>query len=401
MRPLLVVPIVAAGACGGAKQASVPDATVVIDAALPPLPDAAPPPPDAAPPPIDAAPWPDAPPSPVAGIWQVTSGNLMTGIATLQFLVLGRDGGGAIYSESSTLHVKGTLPIVYGVPDGQTLTIWIQNLDTSSTFSYALPDPDTLVLTDSSSAVTTFARATTVGSAAPVDLGATTAIPLSNAQHPYLNALAGDDTGLWWTLEDDLTPLHFVPDDPTSSTTGAFSASDVEYHIVVGVQDGDFWLDCNCGGNTVLDRWTQSGTLVTEIDLSAAPISTKVSTQSVAWDGSHLWVLGFDYTLSRMHLLELDVSSTPATLVADLPASDEAYVQSVVFRAGHLWSVVSFLVQEEIVELDPATGDAIETYASPAFLQLQETMLGLAVENNTLYTFGALPTHTDLLQLGL
>ena len=358
---------------------------------------------------IDAMSAPDATPviavADISGAWQFESGSFFTqdNAPNLQFLSLDATGSGAVYSTSDANNFKGCAGLTYAVVNNNIVSMSVGNFGThakpapravhrptssgaadhgeqaccaiqTTLLNYAQPDANTLVLTDDNGLSASFSRVDSVGSAAcapfnaPVEIAVPDSAPLAAG-----NGLAADDTGIWYpTTQGSLSRIN--PSDSTINTPIDFASG--EPQVLLTMDGADFWLYTGCCGAQV-QRWTQGGVNNYVVDLSQPPLSnSNFQIISAAADGTDLWLAGNDCSHNcQRTLLDIDTAGenfvVKSTFVYGNDINFQAYEMT--FAAGRVWIGGNF-VSHAIFEIDPTTGDAIETYSLPD--------LGINVEYN-------------------
>jgi len=94
----------------------------------------------------------------------------------------------------------------------------------------------------------------------------------------------------------------------------------------------------------------------------AAPTRRDIDIFAASYDGSNLWVGGYQGSLQKNMLLKLNANVSPPVVLAAYPF--EAQIDGMAFRPGELWILTEY-VGPTLVKLDPATGAVRATYALP------------------------------------
>lgn len=320
----------------------------------------------------------------IAGEWHYLSGPMVTGAAIdrINYLELAAEGSGTLFTSSPT-GINGCGSVVFAVLSDTTVAATLPDFpdshrSTVQFYRYARPSPDALALTDAFGNVTSFQRAASV----PPSLTCPSA-PVANAvsvpanQQPNaVSGLANDGTSLWYSPASG----GALPFNPATGTTGTLVnfAGGGQFQWVQAIQGSDFWITCWCGRNSYMQRWSSTGALVSSFDLSAAPTSRDISIEAASYDGSNLWVGGFQYSVQKNMLLKLNANVSPPVVLAAFPF--DAQVDGMAFKSGELWILTEY-VGPTLVKLDPATGTVRATYALPRGFAYR----GLAALHGNLY----------------
>ncbi|HVO29633.1 MAG TPA: hypothetical protein VMV18_02815 [bacterium] len=317
----------------------------------------------------------------VAGHWQYQSGPLLNGaqLGTVTWLDADKSGAATILAKAPLHGTIGCASAVIAVLNDTVLSLQTPtvfgNVGNTTYFLYAVT-ADTLTLTDADQNVTTFKKAASIPAAdqcTALTSSAVITIPAAS-QATTRTSLGSDGTRLWWTnaAEDS-----WVPFNPVTSSAGALAPAG-NYRFVIAMQGSDFWDDCFCGGGNDLERFTSAGVLVDSFDTQVAPISHYIDIRAGTWDGSRLWIAGND-DANQSAILKVNSDAEPDTL--DSFITTDGDVTGVAFVGTKLY-VTTYFLGPVLVELDPATGDALTTWRFPANFP---DVYGLAAIGTKLY----------------
>ncbi|HVO29634.1 MAG TPA: hypothetical protein VMV18_02820 [bacterium] len=323
----------------------------------------------------------------IEGSWQFTGGTFLPGhaaeIGTLTYLDVTRSGDATLYARTPFTGILGCAGFLVAVVNESTLTAQIPPLvseGNSGTFFFTwVRNGSELTLTDSDGNSARFQKVDAVPAAA--QCGAVTTTTLTFSLPPDTGGGIGSDgTKLYWT---DSTDTQWVTFDPATLSTSAIAIPiTAQYGLIRAVQGPkDFWNDCRCGANEVIQRMGTSGTAVDTIDTSAPPINMEIIIEAGTFHASHLWLAGDFYNGSvRLgpKLLKIDSEAEPDTLTASF--DPDVPLQGIAFAGTRLFAVAPFLGYD-LVELDPSIGTAIATWKLPA----GHYYGALAVVGNTLW----------------
>ena len=328
----------------------------------------------------------------IAGHWQYVSGPMVAGatIDKINYLDLAANGSGTLLTSSPTNGINGCGSLVFSVLSETIVAASLPDFPSdegvsTQFYEYAMPSQNALTLTDAFGNVTTFQRASSIpqsATCAPAPLGSPLVIP-DNKQPSYASGLASDASSLWYSPNNG----GALPLNPTTGTIGTLVSftGGGQYQWVQAMQGSDFWADCYCGSNSDMQRRTSTGTLVSSFDLSAAPIHRNINIEAASYDGSNLWVGGYQYDIRKDVLLKLNANVSPPTVLAAI--SFDSRIQGMAFKSGHLWILTRY-VGPELLDVDPATGTVRASYTLPHGFYYH----GLTALNGKLY---ALRSHNS------
>lgn len=334
----------------------------------------------------------------ITGHWQYVSGPMVVGatIDQITYLDLNATGSGTLLTHSPNNAINGCGSLVFSVLNEGVVAAILpdfpdQSRATTQFYEYALPSSNELKLTDAFGNVTTFHRATAIPTSAtcsPAPVATPVALPQNQAPY-YASGLASDSHSLWYSPSGG----GALPLNPATGATGTL-VSFAGLPWVQAIQGSDFWSDCFCGMNSGMERRTVTGTLVSNFDLSAAPIRRPLSITAASYDGANLWVGGYQSDIQKNILLKLNANVAPPSVLAAIPFDTE--IQGMAFKSGHLWSLTQY-VGPELVDVDPATGAVRASYTLPRGFYYQ----GLAALNGVLYAlrFNRSATAYDILPI--
>ena len=304
----------------------------------------------------------------IAGEWHYVSGPMVAGAAIdrINYLELAAEGSGTLFTSSPT-GINGCGSVVFAVLSDTTVAATLpdfpdSNRSTVQFYRYALPSPDALALTDAFGNVTSFQRAAAVPVSAtcpPAPLANAVSVP-ANQQPGYPSGLASDGTSLWYSPANG----GALPLNPATGTTGTLVnfVGGGGFQWVQAIQGSDFWITCWCGHNSYMERHSSTGALVSSFDLSAAPTSRDINIYAASYDGSNLWVGGYQGNIQKNMLLKLNANVSPPVVLAAYPF--DARIDGMAFKSGGMWILTEY-VGPTLVKIDPAMGTVRATYALP------------------------------------
>jgi hypothetical protein len=326
----------------------------------------------------------------VAGIWQWQSGPLVPGaeLGDFGYLELTRSGQGTLYTKSAG-GVVGCPGFIYAVLDDRTLTLQLPIIvrEGDSSIQYYSYDAtgDTLTVTDQPGNATIFHRATAVPAASQCGTVAAETVALTTPATSR-GGLAAAGTALTYTSSDEQHWIRY--DTETGATTSvAVPLAVGQYVYVQATQGDDLWLTCHCGSDQAIQRRQPSGTLVTTIDIGAAPINHTHGVQAATRDATRLWLATYAEDAATFELFKIDSDATHA-LEQRLPV--DVHLDAVSFLGARLFAIGNFF-GPVLIELDPTTGAVLATWRLP-----DHEYGGLAAVGDSLY---AQPLDGQRLQL--
>lgn len=262
----------------------------------------------------------------IAGIWKFSEGETFGQILIkdLQYIEFKPDGSGTVYYQNE-YGITANEKFFYAVINESAVALdfiyssrSIQPEEADRSIAvYDKTDGPSLSLTDTEGNSITLTQETEVPS------GLILEELTADAEYPDLGIELDDSTDLvydgsyLWFEENDAGIIY--PFDPDTEEILTGSAVDLSftgsYTHIQTFQAGSFWTHCNCGSNEVAERNTPAGTTVDEVDTDTE-LSSPLSIESVAWDGTHLWLSGHNYDDDIDRLLKADSDAEPDTLVS-------------------------------------------------------------------------------------
>lgn len=320
----------------------------------------------------------------LAGTWQYVSGPPLLeqdssfaggggpANARIEYLELAADGSGVAHAGASGGQI-GCGNLLFGVIDENLVRIDVPDAVIHRTFRYTL-DQESLTLVDENGGATVFAAADAVPAASQCST------PLASSSTP----LAGDPSGNT-SLVSDGTNLYYYTNAGVVSLTIATLATNAtittlgSYPIPVTMQGADFWGRCNCGDN-MTQRRTTAGTLVDSID-TATDLSHPIGIGAGAFDGTDLWLTGYNSASNGFELLRVDSAAEPDLLEAVVPLG--FYSRGLSYDGTSFWTTTSFL-GPMLVTIDPLTGAMTRAVELPA----HHYFIGVVVIGQDAYVLG-------------
>ena len=395
------------------------------------------------------------PPS-IIGIWQFQNGDFLddSSVGVPQYVNLDGLGNAEIYTSTATQGIKGDIHGIFAMLDPKVLSLelpdsefggdkkkfargrhdrairdcfkLIRRLGESSSssvhyYSVAFPDSTSLTLTDPSGGVSTFQRVTSIGTAAPMLASSAQLLDVVPATAWPQGAIAATpDIGLLYSFYDStntgpgagaskVSPIAVLdPTDASEDEAPYVTIATTQFGVLQTTAEDDYWFSIGgggCGFND-LQHWTPDSVQANDFDPDDVD-----DMFSAAWDGTHVWVAANVATNDGDgpdvgQLIAVDDSTSPASEAERLSLSSDYSLDAITFRGDELWALVSF-TNTLLVQLDPTTGDAIETYALPATIDLTNSSLnGLVAFDGDFYSWYETTdpntgdtTATELLQI--
>lgn|GEM_PF-807663 len=299
------------------------------------------------------------------GIWQKTGGDAFSNLTdfSLQFLTFNTDGTALLTFQKTGTGVLRCNQAFFATIDASSLIIEAPGLtDSTRLLHYQLTDANSLTLTDSRGASSTLTRVTEV----PVEFQCQTLTILRTFENLLdpdgFTGLAYDGTLLWYEEEDNRL-IH--PFDPATGTFGPPVLLDnSQFSHVHAMQGADFWAHCGCGNGEDVQRRTQADVLVDTVNTNT-DLGNQISVRGIAFDSTAnvLWLHGFSFNDRVNRFLRVNAEVEPDVL---LEAVDfDVILTSIAFDGTNLWGILGFGPGQEIVQIDPATFQAIATFESP------------------------------------
>ncbi|HPF39704.1 MAG TPA: hypothetical protein P5081_02260 [Phycisphaerae bacterium] len=170
--------------------------------------------------------------------------------------------------------------------------------------------------------------------------------------------LAFDGTSLWYTRRDDSMTIPVNPENGDAGLGHIFSSS---FRVAQAIQDGKFWLTCNCGSATVAELKTTAN--VVEEQITATEVGFDFDTDAIAFDDvlDELWLFGFDDDNDRPVFVRMDATQEPDVVldVFEFPYFFDSIAHDGEFVYGLDGDLFS------IIQIDPQTGKAVATFQIP------------------------------------
>jgi hypothetical protein len=318
----------------------------------------------------------------LVGVWRVDSGTLvgLEGLDAITYIELatGDDAGsGTLYGNVNG--INGCATITYAkLGDGAL------SLQSSNTFPLVLrlfdfEDADTLVLTDERGGEARLLRAGAVPDSALC--GEAELVESFNVPVPpeYAVGLIWDGALLQYVGSDG--NLYTI--DPSNGVVGSTgpAPSNGQYDRLSAFESGDFWAHCWCGNNGTLRRITSGGVEVDVVD-TGAELGNSINIRAAARTTSHLFIAGYSFDDDVNVILQVNAEGEPDVLAnkVTFPPGVEAMTD----RGNELWAITRGLGYV-VVQLDPATQRAVQTYNIPSGY----SPLGLAFANQSLFLLAA------------
>lgn len=292
----------------------------------------------------------------LAGVWEVTAGDLFSSTSggALQYLELNIDGTGAIYRRFATTNIIRCRDIDYAVVSSSVVLISDFGL-----FQYQ-SSGSTLQLSDVNTTMASFASATEVPSSSRcksfsnvMEVGLVQPAPREGTEIAY------DGSVFWYSgiTEDFFIVKIFSFDPMTQSVTDeldwTFAAPSVG-----AFQGPNVW---SYGGDEASLR-SLANMEVDRVRFGfGSSFDDDYSPNALAWDGTHLWVHARDFNNDTRELLQVDTSADPKMIVSAMPF--DARVISLAFDGTDLWALLDF--PPAVVRLDAEAARATETYEFP------------------------------------
>lgn len=323
--------------------------------------------------------------SSLVGVWQYVSGPVLLedpdsfggGGPTdgrIAYLDLSADGSGVGFATAAGGQI-GCGNLIFAVIDENIVRIDFPKASINRTFRYTV-DREALTLLDENGAATVFTAATAV----PADSQCETATVVSSTPLAYdadgNTSLVSDGTNLYYASNAGVISLTIatLATNATITTLGT-------YRIPLTIQAGDFWGECGCGNSELTERRTVGGALVDSIS-TGVDLTHLVGLGSGAFDGTKLWLTGYNYANDGFELLRVNAAGEPDLLEAVVPIA--FYARGLSLDGGTFWTTNRFL-GASLVSIDEATGNVTRTIELPSGVYYS----GVVVIGQDAYLLGA------------
>ena len=342
----------------------------------------------------------------LAGSWQWTSGPLVSSVpfGALRYLQLDPSGSGTIIAATPTMAIPYCLPLIYATLSGGRVTFEIPAVVMSESGTVPLAyhyqrSGNTLTLIDPVGQKTVFAKVASVPASAACNvLNPATPIPMPSAFPVYFSRtpLMGDASGnLSWgygTAPGDNYPNGIVTFSPaTHGTSNVIAINNfTQYDTPVTSQAaGDYWFESNAGHNNDLERRLASSSTVND-DVSTVLLGRELDLTGSEWDGTNLWLSGYDYLQAVPGFVqEVDSTSEPDLLLAQYPL--DFYPEGLATKGSDVYLLGAFLQSPFVVKLNGATGAVEQSWSLPNPAGDYLPYFSLANAGGTLYTMSSTP----------
>jgi len=247
---------------------------------------------------------------------------------------------------------------------------------------FATLDGDSLTLKDSSGKKATFVRVSAVPDEAKCQSVDFASGPMRvNLDVASSSNLTSDGSQLWVARAGDVYPV-----DPTSGTLGAAQhLTSGDYYHILSTQGGaptpDFWATDAAGSVNTIKRMRIGDTEVDSIDTNN-DLGHALFISSAVYDGSHLWLSGYDFASSKSQLMQVDSDAEPDVRI--LVRDFNLVVNALTFHGGHLWGLINDPGGPQIIRIDYNNGKVVESYKLPE-LGDGDSYQGLTSLNGKLY----------------
>ncbi|MCA9256986.1 MAG: hypothetical protein KDA33_15160 [Phycisphaerales bacterium] len=170
--------------------------------------------------------------------------------------------------------------------------------------------------------------------------------------------LVFDGTSLWYTRRDDSMTIPVNPENGDAGLGHIFTSS---FRVAQAIQDGKFWLSCNCGSSTVAELKTTAD--VVEEQVSVTEVGFDFDTDAIAFDDvlDELWMFGFDRDNNRSVFVRMDATQEPDVVLDVFEFS--YFFDSIAHDGEFLYGLDGDLLS--IIQIDPQTGKAVATFPLP------------------------------------
>ncbi len=305
----------------------------------------------------------------ITGAWKADSGPEIfdsLGDWNAKFLQFTDKGNGKAFVSQDSSNLKACLPVVYALFNANVISISSKNLinNGAGSFNFELPDANTLKLIDENGNTQTYKKTTAVPPESQCESVTSSAtledLPVSTNRSD--TALMGDGTNLRVSNGTGSAQVITLP-------TGALGASQVmgtalgQFTYGVVMQAGDYWAVCHCGNDSSINRWNPGVAAAVDTVDTQADLGKQTSLSGVAFDGTFLWLTGYNYNQAQYLLLKVNAAVEPDVLVEATPLKFRA--QGLTFHNGKLWALVTAF-GTSLVQLDSTTGKATRVVGLPA-----------------------------------
>jgi hypothetical protein len=301
----------------------------------------------------------------LAGTWAAGAGDAIfasRGAGVVSFLTFTDEGEHrgagrlALYGRADDTHELSCPEQLWTLAPGGTLVLSGQwGWGGTSMYLLDVVDDDTITIRDAAGHAQTFTRADAVAAEALCGTVTVDADATFEVQADGHGNLLWDGTQLLVSAADG----SVVPLDVDAGSTGASLSYGTSYEHLLAMQGTDGWGDCACGNVDDLARTSVGGAQVDLVDTT--DLGHAISIDAAAFGGSTLWIGGYSYDDRLEHLLYVDASGEPDSVVFDIvtPLVSDAIAVHGTLLLG--------LRGNRIVEID-SNGLAPTTWQLPAEL---------------------------------
>lgn len=324
-------------------------------------------------------------PGNLVGAWELVSSELdmdFLQVGELVYLAFEDDPPRVgIYGRNGAIGLNGCRQAYYLTQSGL-VSIWIPlvrcgSLDLGYTFAYTV-EGDRLILEYANGRKAEFRRVDAVPEAAQcryAQLGEPVSVQLP-ADRASPSNLVSDGAQLWVAAEDG----NVYPVDPATGAVGAGQPLSGSYNHIQSWQGAAYWATCWCGNIRDIRLVKVGGTVLDSIDTDA-DLGHPLSIRSANYDGTRLWLAGFNRADDIYEILKVNSNAEPDVLEG-VYAFDQS-LSALTQHEGKLWGLTYF-AGAQVVEIDPAAGRVTRAYVLPD-LDEGEYYGGLASFDGALY----------------
>jgi hypothetical protein len=304
----------------------------------------------------------------VSSVWEATDGTLFSDdfLGNVKYLSLNPTGQGTFYRDIGETGVIGCQDFLFTVTSDSRMLLerggGEQGLSELLTYSI---DDDQLTIESSSGNNIVLTRVEEVPAANLCEEIESSDVYSYDVATMSQTNLVYDGTNLYFGGYDGVTEGLF-PVNPDTGDLGAPNAFPfgLDEDAVKTVQGTDFWMNSSAGDNNPIVRYSPVFAEVDSIDTSTELPDYYIDIEAAAYDGSFLWLYGFNRDDESVKFLKIDSNAEPDTVedVVDYPSR---IIEQLHFDDGYFWALLN-VGNGGIAKIDPATMKAIKTYELPA-----------------------------------
>jgi hypothetical protein len=318
----------------------------------------------------------------ITGVWKTDSGpEVFAGLGTwkTQFLQFADKGDGKVFVSQASSNLKACPATVYAVISANVVSISSRTLINSfgeaslnashltakavESFRFELPDANTLKLIAETGETQVFKKASEVATSSQCETATvkSTLEDLSVTTNRSDTDIISDGTNLRVSDGSGKAQIITLP-------SGALGVSEVmgpslgQFTYGVVMQAGDYWAVCHCGGNTDITRWKPGVAAAVDTINTGTDLGKELSISSAAFDGTYLWLSGYNYAAAQYQLFKINTAAEPDVLVQTTPLA--VGTNGLTYYNSKLWTLTNAF-GSSLAELDETNGKATRVLTLP------------------------------------